>query len=78
MSLEGARERFRLESVSIVRRRHLTRGVSELPVDGCGHDRGESECRKLLAMHEVRRRVERVALAANPVRIESMAMTRPE
>ena len=49
--------------------------MSHLPVDRDGHDDDKSRSRFLLAMHEVRRRVERVAVADGSVRSAPKAMT---
>jgi hypothetical protein len=50
--------------------------VSDLPFDGHGDDGNEAGCRQLLEMHEVRRGVERRAVANGSVRLASMAVTR--
>jgi len=49
--------------------------VSDLPIDRDGDDHDESRSRRLLAMHEVRRRVERVAVADRSVRSAPETMT---
>ena len=72
-----SRERFRLESVAIIDRRPHAPGVSELPFDGHGDDGHEAGCKQLLEMHEVRRRVERGAVATESVRRASMAVRSP-
>ena len=69
-----SRERFRLESVAIIDRRHHTPSVSELPFDGHGDGSHEAGCKQLLEMHEVRRRVECGAVATESVRRASMAV----
>jgi hypothetical protein len=48
--------------------------VSELPLDRDGHDVSETERRELLEMHEVRRRVERGAIANRSLQRASLAM----
>ena len=49
--------------------------MSDLPIDRDGDDHDESRSRRLLAMHEVRRRVERVAVADGSVRSAPKTMT---
>ena len=49
--------------------------MSDLPIDRDGDDHDESRSRRLLAMHEVRRRVERVAGADGSVRSAPKTMT---
>jgi hypothetical protein len=49
--------------------------VPDLPLDRDGDDYDKSRSRFLLAMHEVRRRVERVAVADGSVRSAPKAMT---
>ena len=48
--------------------------MSELPLNGHGDDFGEAGCRKLLEMHQVRRRVERGTFASGTVRQATMAV----
>ena len=50
--------------------------MSELPFDGHGDDGRETGCKQLLEMHEVRRRVERGAVATKSVRRALMAVMR--
>ena len=49
--------------------------MSDLPIDRGGDHRGESGSRVLLAVHEMRRRVECVAVADGSVRRAPKAMT---
>src|SRR5215470_17691983 len=49
--------------------------VSDLPIDRDGDDHDESRSRLLLAMHEMRRRVERIAVADRSVRSAPKTMT---
>ena len=55
---------------------HAAGAVSGLPVGGDRHDREGSRRGQLLAMHEVRRRVERVAVTVGPPGRAPMALTR--
>ena len=51
--------------------------VSELPFNSHGDDVAEPECRELLEMHQVRRRVERRPGAGGPLpRASYLAVTR--
>ena len=51
--------------------------MSELPFDGHGHDFSQPECRELLEMHELWRRVERgPVIASESVQPASLAVTR--
>ena len=49
--------------------------MSDLPIDRDGDDHDESRSRHLLAMHEMRRRVERLAVADGSVRSAPKTMT---
>jgi hypothetical protein len=52
--------------------------VSGLQVVVDRHDREESRCRQLLAVHDVRRSVERFAAAGAAIQDAGMALTRTE
>jgi hypothetical protein len=52
--------------------------VSGLQVVVDRHDREESRCRQLLAVHDVRRSVERFAAAGAAIQDARMALTRTE
>jgi hypothetical protein len=49
--------------------------VSELPFDRHRDDGGEPECRQLLEMHQVRRRLERRTIAGRAIPRAALAVT---
>lgn len=52
--------------------------MSRVPIDNNRDDGQEPGCRKLLAMHEVRRSLQRVAVADRPVWCTAMALKRSQ